>query len=279
MAFKRELDAKACSPLLTVSCEEIEYGKIYQVDPFGIREPQVTTMGKEGGSWESFACDMRDENNPRFFVTEDAPRGALLRYTPSTIDLKDQWKMLHDESGVSEYLVLTPNISNENFGTFAWTEILETAKVSAALYYPHTEGIDVYRNELFFTIKERKELFILNLDAMTYEKHSTKHGVFDGTPDQIKRLLNNQGNEELLYFCEEGGAECGVHARDSQGRFFTILESIDLQDETTGLDFSPDGKFMYVSFQHTGIIYEVWRQDKRPFHAKRLDVKYHHIPN
>lgn len=55
-----------------VSCEEVEFdGKIYQVDPLGIREPQLMTLGSDGGRWESFAYDVRNKNVPRFFATED----------------------------------------------------------------------------------------------------------------------------------------------------------------------------------------------------------------
>ena len=53
-----------------VSCEEIEFdGLVYQVDPFGEREPQVMKLGSHGGRWESFAYDDRDLEKPRFFVT------------------------------------------------------------------------------------------------------------------------------------------------------------------------------------------------------------------
>jgi len=55
-----------------VSCEEVEFdGKIYQVDPLGVREPQEMTLGSAGGRWESFAYDVRDKDVPRFFATED----------------------------------------------------------------------------------------------------------------------------------------------------------------------------------------------------------------
>ena len=31
----------------------------------------------------------------------------------------------------------------------------------------------------------------------------------------------------------------------------------------------------YISFQHVGIIYDVTRDDGRPFNGKLLDIKYH----
>jgi hypothetical protein len=34
---------------------------------------------------------------------------------------------------------------------------------------------------------------------------------------------------------------------------------------------------MYVSFQHNGMIFDIWREDGLPFHGKTLNVKYHEI--
>lgn len=64
-------------------------------------------------------------------------------------------------------------------------------------------------------------------------------------------------------------------SRDEFGRFFTILESPTLEDETTGLSFSSDRKHMYVAYQHNGLLFDVTREDGLAFDAKTLDVKYH----
>lgn len=67
----------------------------------------------------------------------------------------------------------------------------------------------------------------------------------------------------------------GIHARDNMGRFYTIFESPTYSDETTGLAFSPDGRFMYTAYQNEGVLYAIWRTDGYPFHASHLDVKFH----
>ena len=66
-----------------------------------------------------------------------------------------------------------------------------------------------------------------------------------------------------------------MHARNQEGKFFTILESPDYDDETSGLAFSPDGRHLYFAFQEHGIVYDVSREDGLPFHAKTLNVRYH----
>ena len=75
-----------------------------------------------------------------------------------------------------------------------------------------------------------------------YESSSTVSGAFDRQPDQVARLVG----DEILYFCEDGGADCGVHGRDGAGRFFSILDGPAYDTETTGLAFSPDKRHMYV---------------------------------
>lgn len=242
------------------------------MDPFGIR-PAEPLSTLDTGFFEAFAHDVRNPQKPKFYVTEDKERGPLRRIIPSTPDWEDPWEILHG-LGTLEYLVLVPNaLDDNNSGTYYWTTDRETAKVNSQQYYKHSEGIDVHNDQLFFVSKHQKELFILNLDDKTYEVHSTVSGVFDGHPDQMKRLIH----DGLLYFCEEGGQENGVHARDENGWFFSILESETLSDETTGLDFSPDGMHMYVSYQHNGLIFDVWREDGLPFHGRTLNVKYHEI--
>ena len=275
------IDVAHCySIIYQVTCEESNNGKIFQVDPLGVRQPQEMTIGINGGKFESFAYDIRDQSNPRFFATVDSSsRGALRRFTPDIADWSDPWNMLH-ANGTIDYLLLEPTSSEySNNGTFSWTNDYDLAKENSAQYYRNTEGIDVSGNQLFVVSKVQKELFILDLDAMTYEVHSTVSGLFDGQPDQMKRLINDDGHspDNLLYFCEESGSKNGVHARDTNGWYFTILESIDWGGETSGLAFSPDGKHMYFSYQHKGIIFDVWRDDGLPFHGKTLSVKYHDI--
>jgi hypothetical protein len=112
-----------------------------------------------------------------------------------------------------------------------------------------------------------------NSDRGTYTRMSTVYGLFDGAPDQVERIL--EGSSDMLYFTEEGGKDAGVHARDQNGHFFTILESPVYNDKTTGLSWSPDGRTMYIAYQFTGLLFAIWRQDGAPFHQSQLDVKLH----
>lgn len=138
-------------------------------------------------------------------------------------------------------------------------------------------------NILIFVSKADRTLFELDLDAGTFTRSSTQSGAFNRQPDQLEILVHgdvgSDGIDEedfICYFCEDGGSDCGVHASDATGQYFTILDGIGYNTETTGLAFSPDAKYMLVSFQHNpGVIWQIWREDGLPFTGQRLDIKYH----
>jgi secreted PhoX family phosphatase len=131
---------------------------------------------------------------------------------------------------------------------------------------------------MYIVSKTTKSLFIFDLDKLTWEKSSTKKGVFSDQPDQIKFI--NGGTDGLFYFTEDGGSTCGVHARNKVGQYVTIFESNGTfyKSETTGLAFSPDKKHMYVAFQIKGDVYDITRDDEKPFDGDIMDIKYHNAP-
>lgn len=193
-----------------VSCEEIEFtGQIYQVDPTGQRPAQPMTLGSAGGRWESFAYDVRNKNKPRFFATEDHNKGTTRRFTPKVTHWGgDEWKMLHEEGEV-DYLKIALNAQRTG-GTFEWTTNLEAAKNNARSFYPQSEGIDIKDGKMYIVCKKIRQLYIFDLDLMTFKNVSTASGLFDGSPDQLQRVLGGAGG--LLYFTEEGGKDAGIHA-------------------------------------------------------------------
>ena len=265
-----------------ITCEESRrtppVGHCFQVDPFseGIQKKSETRTvlgGADGGSFESFAHDLRDENLPRFFVTEDQADGAVRRFTPATVDWDNPSRMLHDEKGTLDYLFLIPADEEGRNGTYQWIDNKSKAGKSAQQYYPNAEGIDVANGILYFVSKKDEDLFILDLDNFTYERKIVREEGIDVSPDQLVRL---GGDDGIMYLTEDGGAEAGIHGRDAQGRYFTILESPIYKEETTGLAFSPNKKHMYLAYQKNGIIFDVWRKDGKKFDGGSLNVKYHH---
>jgi len=266
-----------------LTCEETSTGQVWEVDPWGVNPPRKTLLGGSGGEYESAAYDNRVPTAPKFYVTTDSSDGAIIRFTPDSeavteaLDTGNFTNLLHtNQTGTAklEYLVMTPDPSNPDIGSFGWTPDRIEGENSAAQNFPYSEGIDIRDGKMFVTCKVPKKLFILDLDLLTYERSSTVTGAFNSQPDQVARILDNEG---ILYFCEDGGDDAGVHGRDSDGNFYTILAdggSV-FGGETTGLAFSPDNMHMYVSFQSPGHIFDITRTDGYPFNGQRLDIKYH----
>jgi len=144
-------------------------------------------------------------------------------------------------------------------------------------WFPKAEGIDTRTvdgvTRVYFVSKTKKRLLILNLAEMTVEFSSTLSGAFNRQPDQIKIIAGDARG--MVYFCEDGGDDCGVHARDIDGRFYSILDGPDYNTETTGLCFSPNRKHLYVVFQGGGHLFDITRSDGYAFGAQTLDIKYH----
>jgi hypothetical protein len=180
-----------------------------------------------------------------------------------------------------EYALL--NYTAAKSGTFSWTSTINQAWFNAYTYYKNIEGIDIYDGRLYMTAKYNRQLFILDLDQQTFVESSTASGSFQDQPDQVARLVDNDG---ILYFCEDGSSGSGVHGRNAAGQYFTILQAdtntltnggTNMTGETTGLALSPNKMFMYVSYQEMGKIVEVRRADGLPFNGMRLDIKYHSV--
>jgi len=266
-----------------LTCEETANGQVWEVDPWGVYPPKQTLLGGTGGEYESAAYDNRVPTAPKFYVTTDSSDGAIIRFTPDSgavadaLNTNNYRNLLHsNETGTAklEYLVMTPDPSNDDAGSFSWTPDRGLAETNAAQNYPYSEGIDIRNGKIYITCKVPKKLFILDIDASSYERSSTETGAFNSQPDQVARILDNEG---ILYFCEDGSEDAGVHGRDSDGNFYTILADggNDFGGETTGLAFSPDNMHMYVSFQSPGHIFDITRIDGYPFNGQRLDIKYH----
>lgn len=182
-----------------MTCEEAgSRGQIYECDPFGREQANMTVLGGTGGNYESMAFDNRRRFKPRFFITNDKEDGEIRRFTPKLRPIEDNdFPSILTTAGTMNYLVLNPKK-----GRFGWSSDIVKGKRSAQRHFPNCEGIDVRGNLLYFVCKARKEMFILNLDERTYTKSSTVSGKFQGQPDQIVRLIGSD-EDSLLYFTEE----------------------------------------------------------------------------
>jgi len=261
-----------------VSCEEVEGGQCWQVDPYGTRPSEPIAHGSQGGLWEAFAHDLRNPLEWHFFLTEDVADGALQRMTISNpADYQNNtWNVLN-QPGPVDYLYLTANRNwlgvDLDTGTFEWTKNEAMGRLNAAWFFPNAEGLEMVGNELLVVSKTEKGFLRLNLDTQTYTYESTG---FHGQPDQLTTVVQADGSM-LTYFTEEAapiqgflGEQVGIHTLSQKtGKWTNIMEASDHSSEITGIAFSPDAKRMLFAFQEDGILMELQRTDGLAFHDQK----------
>lgn len=213
-----------------ISCEEDDNnnGRVWQIDPLGVKEPVQITHGSQGGSWETFAHDTRDASVLYAFLSEDREDGAVQRMTISNPDYANAWDILLN-SGPVDYLYLEP--TGDFSGTFKWITNEVAARENARFNYPSTEGMETDGNVLYLISKELNGFFSLNLDAGAYTFEETG---FDGQPDQSTTIVQEDGSK-LTFFTEEAqpplgcvGKQVGIWTRDEASQYVNILYGDDL---------------------------------------------------
>jgi secreted PhoX family phosphatase len=249
-----------------VSCEEVEGGQCWQVEPDPDspyhNSPKATLLGGSGGgNYETVAVDNTDPDKPIFFTTEDTSNGELRRFEADG----NGWDALH-VGGRTTYLQFLDG------KRFQWTTSLSAGENSAAKYYPNAEGIVCHNSTLYFVAKVTRTLFILDLNDMTYTSELTGsnwvgQGSFNSQPDQI--IESDLDIRKYIYFTEDGGNAPGIHVRDGDGKYYTMVRAVPGSkysgDETVGIAFSPDRKKFYFGFQDAGVLMEVTRDDGHAF--------------
>lgn len=255
-------------------------GHFWEVHPTGSWKQKTKIGGESGAKFESAAFDARDMRDLKVFATCDSSDGELRRFIPNptvlnaAVDSGNYKKVLSTE-GTIDYLVLTP--TNARKGFFRWTRNKSAGMRSAQIFFPNVEGIDHHDGLLFFVSKERRMLFILDLDKMTYTMSSTSFGKFNGQPDQILHSIDPYSKNGMIYFTEDGGDDAaGIYAKDHAGNRHAILTGGEgLSNESTGFAICDKGRKMIMAFQDGGELYVISRNDGKTFQGEIADLKYH----
>lgn len=266
----------------------------------------MTYVTAYGSNWEGFAFGV-ESGIPRGYSTDDAvPNssasvcgnrvcldgvtvkgigycGALDRYTPSDEYIEEfykfpnkatkeeAWNLLNDPNGKHEFLKLIPDEdpTSKWSGSFEWVE--DPCDANPELY-EKGEGIhiDSQNKILTFVGKTYKQIFYLDLSAGKYIEDTTTRGEICQQPDNIRGLGGD------TYVCTDGHYPNSVfRISPSTGCYAKVLEeqregSGYAGKEFAGVDFTSDGRFMYVSVQNRAI-WVVWRDDGLPFDGKTLE--------
>jgi hypothetical protein len=225
-----------------------------QVDPTGEREPEQTRLGILP-NLGAFAFD-ESVSPPQFFVAQSEGDGVLTRFVPDEVGLacyksEDKWCAL--ESGQHDFLVLYTD------RTFKWATDYDAAKESAFLYFRDADAITVEDGKLYIVTKILNQVVCLDLFSMTY--------AITSRAAELQQLVGSS----TFYFPEGPN----IFGRDEDEQFFILLYTDTLgADETIGVVMSPDQSHLYVSYQESGLIFDVQRVDGEPFQGQFVDINY-----
>lgn len=221
-----------------LSCEEVDYGVVWECDPFGIMAPRAySTMGRF--EHES-ACV--DPLTRQIYLTEDHRKGCLYRFTPDaalapgTPDL---------DSGILEVALVTG-------GFVGWERIPDPRAISGSLRdqvagasrFAGGEGIDIFDRYLRLTTKYDNRVWQLNLvdDSLEAIQH------LEGRVNDVDDLTHTPDGRILL--AEDGPLMRILYLAEADASPVTLVQLPDHgHSEITGLAFDPTGMRLYFSSQ------------------------------
>jgi len=233
-----------------LSCEEWEYGRVWECDPTGAALPQLR-LALGVFAHEAVAADPVGR---ALYLTEDRPDSCLYRFVPA------RWGDL--SAGRLSVAVV------DEVGGVTWREVPDPApkvfdpptrrQVAGAARFNGGEGIVHDRGHVFFTTKGDNRVWDLDLAA---SRLSIRYEP--GGPESALRGVDNitVDRDGGLYVAEDGG-NMEIVLVDRAGRATPVLRVVGHPgSELTGPAFDPSGTRLYFSSQRgwdgRGVTYEV----------------------
>jgi len=229
-----------------LSCEEINYGAVWECDPIGaVPAVERPLMGKF--FHEAAACDVANEV---IYLTEDRPDGGLYRFVPDTWeDLSaGQLQVLTQASGQPLAWVDVPDPSGDPVHT--------RYQVTDMVLFDGGEGIDMVDGVAYFTTKGDNRVWTYdptaNALAIVYDDDVQVNGVLSGVDNLVA------SDTGVVYIAEDGGNMQIVLLRPD-GSTFPVVELPGVENsEMCGPAFDPSGTRLYFSSQRNpGATYEI----------------------
>ena len=231
-----------------LSCEEIDFGRVYECDPLGTTKAVVRdALGYF--KHEAVAVDAR---RGHLYMTEDEPDGRLYRFLPASIDVDGKPDL---QSGVLQ-VVQVETAS----GAVRWFDVPDPQpdasrtptreQVPASTAFKSGEGIWYHDNKVYFTTKGDSRVWCLMLDAQTlsslYDPQNSTNPILTGSDN----LTVFHTGDVLV---GEDGGDMQIVTIKGNGELAALLQVVGQdKSEMTGLAFSPDGQRLYFSSQRGG---------------------------
>lgn len=242
-----------------LSCEEVDYGYVYESDPFGVKHPVMyPALGRF--THEAVAVDV---HQGFLYLTEDEKDGCLYRFEADNYtysgypDLSSgQLSVARvDASGHVDWLPVPNPAPTEG-------EKPTRYQVEQCTTFKGGEGIWYHEGMIYFTTKKDNCVWSLNTESqiikVLYSPEYFDNPVLTGV-DNV--TVSHQGQ---VLIAEDGG-DMQIVALDTNGQPKVLLQLMEQNhSEITGPAFNPLGNRLYFSSQrgksslfNKGITYEV----------------------
>lgn len=239
-----------------LSCEEFEFGQVYECDPFGVNAARVLpALGTF--RHEAVAVDLA---NQCLYLTEDVPEGGLYRFRPAQA-------LPYLESGTLEIATLQ---ERDDGSYIDWLPVndplareIPTRKQQAnAAIFRGGEGIAIYETKVYFTTKHDNRVWC-------YDSASHKLDVLYDFATSAEPILSGVDN---VVITATGDVVVAEDLGDMQlvvltpgNRIVPLVQLIGHDgSEITGPAFDPGFQRLYFSSQrgtagnsNGGITYEI----------------------
>lgn len=241
-----------------MSCEEIEFGRVWECDPFGaapaVAHPQLGRFRHEALAF--------DAPNGHVYLTEDRPDGRWYRYR-----YDDERAFA---AGMLEVAVVGGPLKALFMGDRApvsWVQVPDPSasfgvtrrQVPEATVFAGAEGIWCTGDTVYVATSGTNQIWAYDLAtselSLFYDLATSCHPVLSGVDDVIATptgqvfVCEDKGNMQLVVLSADGSLDpfLQVYGQDAS--------------ELTGAAFNPGGDRLYVSSQHikrnSGITYEI----------------------
>lgn len=247
-----------------LSCEEIENGKVWECDPYGVK---TAVAHPAMGVFKHEACAV-DPEGQAVYLTEDLSDGCLYRFTP------DAYPDL-----TSGRLDVATVVSN---GTVAWTQVPDPQFKSGTPTRLQVPGATTFRRAEGMWYDDGKVYFATTQDDRVYAYHLAENEMevlYDGVALGDEAPLHEVDNVMAspisgdLFACEDSDdLQVCIISTEGEAAAFAQLPGAEHEDsELTGPVFDPTGNRLYFASQRAtggGVIFEV----TGPFRRTRAEV-------